>query len=638
MPPVNRPADATLDARTFAVVADGAEILARPALLAAFAGVFGPDDDATLVLTTAAVEELVQGLPAAAAAAGLADEDLPDLLVLPLGGLAEAAEALVDVTHAVLSELEPGEALERLPRCGVPDGELLRRLGATRALIAETGRRLPPNLALPAGYVSRVPPEYFDDVARADAEIVHQPDVYAAAAHLARATGATHIVDVGCGAAEKLLPLAPEFRLIGVDFGTNFEHCRIGHPEHTWLRWDIERTPLPHIPGSVLERSVVVCADVIEHLVDPSGLIVGLDVLAAQAQAVLVSTPDRILVRGAEDPGPPANTAHVREWSLDELVTLLAAGGLDPAFAGHTINNDRDRLKRTSLVILDRRRGGPVEPAPDDFTVTAVLPAFNEADIVEFSVRRLVEQGIHVRLVDNWSTDDTVERVEALGLGDMVRVERFPEAGPSESYDWAAILANTERIAAELAEGWVIHQDVDEVRLPPWPGVTLRDALHHVQRCGYNAVDHTVIDFRPTDHHELAPGDDVEALLRHFEFGTRPGHFLQLKAWHAGVGRVDLASSGGHEAAFAGRRVFPYKFLSKHYPVRSQAHGERKVLAERVARWNAEERARGWHHHYDAVGEGHRFVYDADGLHVDDGTFGTEFLTERLTGVGIPRT
>jgi hypothetical protein len=218
-------------------------------------------------------------------------------------------------------------------------------------------------------------------------------------------------------------------------------------------------------------------------------------------------------------------------------------------------------------------------------------------------VRTLVEQGVHVRLVDNWSTDDTVERAEALDLGPALTIERLPPDGPSETYDRELLLRNTERIAREIGEGWVIHQDVDEVRRPPWPGVSLRDALHHVQLLGYNAVDHTSLVFVSIDD-AFQPGDDMEAVLRHFEFDRRPGPFVQ--AWDAGANPVvDLASSGGHEAVFAGRRVFPYKFLQKRYPIRSQAHGERKV--------------------------------PADDLLLFDSEFPRDFLVERLTGVGIRR-
>lgn len=628
------PAGDPLGTRAFAAIADADEILARPALLATFADAFGPDADATLVLATHDVAELTSRFPAAAAAAGLDEENLPDVLAIGVGALAGASDQLAAHVQAVLSERPQGGVWTDLPRCAVADGHRLRRLGALHAELAAIRSQLPGHLALPEAYVSRGAPEYFDDAHRADADIVHQPDVYAAAAALARRTGATHIVDVGCGAAEKLLALGPEFHLVGVDFGENLEHCRHAHPQHTWLRWDIEREPLPDVPVALLRRAVVVCADVVEHLVDPAGLLGGLRRLADHAQAIVLSTPDRERVRGLRHLGPPPNPSHVREWTLRELVAVLEASGLAPAFAGHTANNDRQRLKRTSIAVVDRHRGGSIEAAPEDFAVTAVLPAFNEADVIEHSVRRLVAQGVRVHVVDNWSTDDTVARVEALGLADRVRVVRFPGAGPSATYDWAALLRNTERIAAGLGDGWVIHQDVDEVRESPWPGVGLRDALHHVQRCGFDAVDHTVIDFVPVDE-DFADGTDVEAHMRHFRFGDRPGHFVQVKAWRAGRATVDLASSGGHDARFAGRRVFPYKFLAKHYPVRSQAHGERKVPGERVARWNPGERALGWHHQYEPVRRGHAFVRPAGELLRHDGGFATEYLVERLTGVGI---
>src|SRR5258708_23288585 len=54
---------------------------------------------------------------------------------------------------------------------------------------------------------------------------------------------------------------------------------------------------------------------------------------------------------------------------------------------------------------------------------------------------------------------------------------------------------------------------------------------------------------------------------------------------------------------FRGRKVFPVRFLLRHYPVRGQAHGERKVLAERLQRFAPEERAQGWHVQYGQYGQ-----------------------------------
>ncbi len=627
-----------LEARSFAVLADGDELIARPALAALFAARFGPDDEATLVIAVdeARTETTMTGLQDALAAAGLEDDALPDLLVLPTpSGVLDPRVA--PELAAVLTEDDVAPELEAVPRIGLGGAARLDALAAAHRAATALHPALPAGYGTGATYTPRIPPDYFDDAGRADAHIVHQPDVYALAAHLGVLHGATHVIDVGCGAAEKLLPLAGRFKLIGLDIGLNLRRTRARSPEHTWLEFDAERDPPPALPPSLLARSVIVCADVIEHLADPTGLLLALRALLEHAPVALLSTPERVLVRGADDQGPPANVAHVREWALDELVALTSAAGLAPTFAGLTVNNDRDLEKKTSLLVLEGEVRRRVEPAPPGFTVTAIVPAFNEADVIASTLRALDEQGVRIHLVDNWSTDDTVARAEALGLGERLTVERFPHEGPSGSYDWEALLRHTEDLATGLGTDWVIHQDADEIRLAPWEGVTLRDALFHVQEQGFTAVDHTVLVFHPTEASAFAPGDDVRDHLRHFEFGARSGHFVQVKAWRTGAGRVDLAGSGGHEVQFPGRRVFPYKFLLLHYPVRSQEQGERKVFRDRQGRWNAEERARGWHSHYDAFSAGHTFVRRAADLLEHDTDFDRRYLVERLSGIGIVR-
>ena len=68
------------------------------------------------------------------------------------------------------------------------------------------------------------------------------------------------------------------------------------------------------------------------------------------------------------------------------------------------------------------------------------------------------------------------------------------------------------------------------------------------------------------------------------------------------MGGVSLARSGGHQAEFAGRRVCPEAADLKHYPIRSSEQGARKVLTERVPRFDPVERAMSWHVQYDRPG------------------------------------
>jgi hypothetical protein len=144
-----------------------------------------------------------------------------------------------------------------------------------------------------------------------------------------------------------------------------------------------------------------------------------------------------------------------------------------------------------------------------------------------------------------------------------------------------------------------------------------------------------VLNFRPVDD-GFADGADLDASFPWCEFPVHQSDFMQLKAWSAPGEGVGLAIDGGHQVRFQGRRIFPYKFLLRHYPIRSQRHGERKVLRDRRTRWNAAERARGWHVHYDAYDERSSFLWDpATLLRFDAPRFMDEHLVERISGVGL---
>jgi hypothetical protein len=251
------------------------------------------------------------------------------------------------------------------------------------------------------------------------------------------------------------------------------------------------------------------------------------------------------------------------------------------------------------------------------FRVVALLSAYNEGDVIAPVLERLVSGGVEAYLLDHHSTDDTVAQARAfLGRG-LLAIETFPEESgfPPElanALAWRQILMRKEELARTLDADWFVHHDADEVRDGPFPGKTFAEAIRWVDGLGYDAVDFRLLNFRPVDDGFTAGTDPAEYFTR-YEDGD-PFDRVQVKCWKKGSAPVDLVTSGGHDAMFPGRRVFPVKFLLRHYPFRSQAHGERKVFAERKTRFLPEERALHWHVQYDAITPEHRFVRDPAGL------------------------
>ncbi|MBV8859448.1 MAG: hypothetical protein JOZ02_21125 [Acidobacteria bacterium] len=444
------------------------------------------------------------------------------------------------------------------------------------------------------------------------------PDVYPFAAYLARVLGCRRVVAAGSPAAKDLLALCRQFDIDGLVPAAELESYRRRYGFANWVEADFAAGRLSLPDEDELGDAVVVCAGVLEGLDDPAPFLRGLKRWAEVAPACILTDAGR---------------------SPEEFERLLRGEGLAPEFVGLTAGDDLAYEKHAALAVVTNTT--PAAPrgvkAPHDFRVVAFMAAYNEEDIIVQSIRKWTEQGVRVHVLENWSTDSTHELAQGLGQELPVTVERFPREGPSRFFEWGAMLERFEALSREIEADWFVRRGADEVLTPPWPGMSYRDGLYLVDRAGFNCVDHTSIEFNPVDD-GFEPGTDHEAYFRHFEFATAPAAFRLKKAWKKVSVPLRMAADGGHDLPFEGQRVYPFKFLLKHYPVRSQRHGERKVFRERKARWNPAERARGWHRHYDSVRDGHRFVREESGqLLFDEEGFNRTFLVERLSGVGVVR-
>lgn len=253
--------------------------------------------------------------------------------------------------------------------------------------------------------------------------------------------------------------------------------------------------------------------------------------------------------------------------------------------------------------------------APGKFSVTAIMAAHNEEDIIGLSIQHLVEQGVAVYLIDRGSTDGTVAEAERFVGKGLIGIEHFPAESDASAQDaqhsaWGRLLERKQKLAQELDGDWFIHHDADEFRESPWPHLDLCQAIRRVHAAGYNAIDFAAFGFPPTDDN-YRKGDDLRATFRYCEPAHRLDR-LRINAWKRAP--VDLVSSGGHEAIFPERRVFPVRFLLRLYPVRTQAQGERKILREHQPGWDPAEGELDWHVQRDGAESGDRLIRDLSTL------------------------
>jgi hypothetical protein len=299
-------------------------------------------------------------------------------------------------------------------------------------------------------------------------------------------------------------------------------------------------------------------------------------------------------------------------------------------FTGHTSATADDAARSIIVAILAGRDTPLLAPPPADFRLVALMSSFNEADIIGPSLDYWLEQGVQVHLLENWSTDGT-DRIAAAREARGVHIERFPPGGRGDHFQIGLYLRRKEELAKELDADWFIHADVDEIREGPFPGGGIREALHHAERGGFNCVDSKLLLFQPIDE-SFCPGGDFRT---HFQFWDPTDYRnTQRKIWKKNPASVDLIGSAGHDVSFPGRRVYPFRFLLRHYPYRSSQQASRKLLEDRSLDPD-EFRATGWGSHYHYHQKDATRIRRPEDLRPFTESFYDDYLIERLAGLSF---
>lgn len=218
--------------------------------------------------------------------------------------------------------------------------------------------------------------------------------------------------------------------------------------------------------------------------------------------------------------------------------------------------------------------------------VLAIVAARNEAIHIRRCLSNFIEDGIDVVLIDNDSTDNTVEIASEFLERGLVRIERLPWTG---SFSMTEVLRAKQRVVASADYDWVIHADPDEWMCSPIEGQTLYEGIAAADAAGFNCVNFREIVFVPLPGEDFYAEDYATRMTTYYLFEPRYPDYM--RAWNRPA-QFDNVESGGHRLQGEDVKLFPIDFLLCHYIVLSEQHARRKYL-DRV--YAEEDLSKGWH-------------------------------------------
>jgi len=223
-----------------------------------------------------------------------------------------------------------------------------------------------------------------------------------------------------------------------------------------------------------------------------------------------------------------------------------------------------------------------------NFNVVALLTIRNEALYLEKCLEHLYQQGIYTCVIDNNSTDNSLDIAKSFINRGVVQIETLPFEG---YFDLIKQLEIKEKLASEINANWFIHHDADEIREAPITFANLYQAISAADKSGYDAINFDEFVFIPLNENERNEGKDFVKIMKYYYF-FEPYPLRRVNAWKKNSLPVNLVDSGGHSVNFLGRKIFPENFILRHYIGLSLSYLDSKY-SQRVH--PEEEVKRGWH-------------------------------------------
>ena len=215
----------------------------------------------------------------------------------------------------------------------------------------------------------------------------------------------------------------------------------------------------------------------------------------------------------------------------------------------------------------------------------AVIAIRNEEPHLHRLLTDYISQGIDVIIIDNCSTDRSIEICNKFIGNGLLGIYSLPWNG---EFNLSAQLRTKETIINELTHDWVIHADADEWLQSPLEGERLIEGIQRADQAGYNAINFEEFVFLPDMKQETLQPDYEKNLLNYYWFHHSTNRLMRA---FKPADRLDFVTAAGH-CLTGNVNLFPENFILRHYIVLSYAHAVYKYSSRCFAR---EDLIKGWH-------------------------------------------
>src|SRR5438094_945691 len=135
--------------------------------------------------------------------------------------------------------------------------------------------------------------------------------------------------------------------------------------------------------------------------------------------------------------------------------------------------------------------------SPARIRVVAALVVRNERPFLGNCLRHLIENGIDYVIVDNESTDETMELLQQSYFAKhLIGHRTHPYQG---SMDWKDLMLTRQAAADAIDADWILYVSADEVMHSYNAGETLSAAIERTDAAGFDVIDFNEFVFLPIE-------------------------------------------------------------------------------------------------------------------------------------------